>query len=177
MERENLHGDAKEKGASGANREAEGTDAEHRDGAGPLRVQIRVARHSPNARRVCSSYSPSATLLSARQMSSANGACGRQDRHDSAGMRLVSAAKGWRSSVRRSTDWVVRHAGQRTQRNQCLALRAQPIVGENSIGMRLACRSFHAATTLRSLPRASSWLGRASRCKCSNRAKSPRPLR
>jgi hypothetical protein len=24
-------------------------------------------------------------------------------------------------------------------------LRAQPIVGENSIGMRLACRSFHAA--------------------------------
>jgi hypothetical protein len=114
--------------------------------AGPLRVQIRVAHHSPNARRVCSSYSPSATLLSARQMSSANGAFGRQDRHDSAGMRLVSTAKGWRSSVRRSTDWVVRHAGQRTQRNQCLAFRAQPIVGENSIGIRLACRSFHAAT-------------------------------
>jgi hypothetical protein len=43
-------------------------------------------------------------------------------------------------------DWVVWQAGQRTHRNQCLALRAQPIVGENSIGIRLACRSFHAAT-------------------------------
>ena len=145
-ERENLSLRCQGRHPSGAHHEDQSTDAEHRDGAGPLRVQIRVARHSPNARRVCSSYSPSATLLSARQMSSANGACGRQDRHDSAGMRLVSAAKGWRSSVRRSTDWVVRHVGQRTQRNQCLALRAQPIVGENSIGMRLACRSFHAAT-------------------------------
>jgi len=41
---------------------------------------------------------------------------------------------------------MVRHAGQRTQRNHCRALSAQPIVGENSSGMRLACRSFHAAT-------------------------------
>ena len=34
-------------------------------------------------------------------------------RHDSAGMRLVSAAKGWRSIARRSTDCVVWQAGQR----------------------------------------------------------------
>jgi hypothetical protein len=32
-----------------------------------------------------------------------------------------------------------------TYRNQCRALSAQPIVGENSMGMRLAWRSFHAA--------------------------------
>ena len=45
-----------------------------------------------------------------------------------------------------ATACVVRHAGQHTHRNQCRALSAQPIVGENSIGMRLACRSFHAET-------------------------------
>ena len=43
--------------------------------------------------------------------------CGRQDRHDSARTRLVSAAKGWRSTVRMSIERVVRQAGQRTQRN------------------------------------------------------------
>jgi hypothetical protein len=31
--------------------------------------------------------------------SSVNGACGRHERHDSAGMRLVTAASRWRSSV------------------------------------------------------------------------------
>jgi hypothetical protein len=41
---------------------------------------------------------------------------------------------------------VVRQAGQRTHKNQRRALSAQPIVGENSIGMRLACRTFQAAT-------------------------------
>src|SRR5271154_2107260 len=86
--------------------------------------------HSPKMRRVWSSRSSSAMLLSERRTSSANGACGRQARHDS----------------RRSTACVVRQAGQHTHRNHCLALRAQPIVGENSIGMRLACRSFHAET-------------------------------
>jgi hypothetical protein len=41
----------------------------------------------------------------------------------------------------------VRQAGQHTHRNQWRASSAQKIVGENSIGMRLACRSFHAATS------------------------------
>jgi hypothetical protein len=44
-----------------------------------------------------------------------NGACGRQERHDSAGMRLVSTAKGWRPTVRRSTDRVAWRAGQSTK--------------------------------------------------------------
>jgi hypothetical protein len=95
---------------------------------------------------VYSSCSSSAMLLSDRRTSSANGACGRQARHDNDGMRLLIADHGCRSRVRRSTACVVRQAGQRTQRNQCLALRAQPIVGENSIGMPLDCRSFHAET-------------------------------
>ena len=102
--------------------------------------------HFPKMRRVCSSCSSSSMFLSERRTSSANGACGRQDRHDSAGMRLLIADHGWRSKVRRSTVWVVRQAGQHTQRNRCRALSAQPIVGENSIGMRWACRSFHADT-------------------------------
>ena len=106
---------------------------------------IASVAQSPNARRVCRSCSSSAMLLSERRTSSANGACGRQERHDSAGMRLPIADHGWRSRVRRSTAWVVRQAGQRTHRNQCLPLSAQPIVGENGIGMRLVCRSFHAA--------------------------------
>ena len=37
-------------------------------------------------------------------------------------MRLLIADHGWRSRVRRSTAWIVRQAGQRTHRNQCLAL-------------------------------------------------------
>ena len=94
--------------------------------------------HSPKIRRVCSSCSSSAMLWSERRTSSANGACGRQDRHDSAGIRLLIADHGWRSRVRRSTACVVRQAGQHTHRNQCRAFSAQPIVGENSIGMRLA---------------------------------------
>jgi hypothetical protein len=36
--------------------------------------------------------------------SSANGACGRQARHDSSGMRPVTIVSGWRSNRRRSTD-------------------------------------------------------------------------
>ena len=51
-------------------------------------------------------------------ISSANGAFGRHERHDSAGMRLVTAALRCRSSVRRSIAFVVRQAGQRTHRNQ-----------------------------------------------------------
>jgi hypothetical protein len=43
-------------------------------------------------------------------------------------------------------DGLRRVAGRTAHpKNQCFALRAQPMVGENSIGMRLACRSFHAA--------------------------------
>ena len=37
-----------------------------------------------------------------------------------------------------------RRRTQRTQRYQKPAAMAAPIVGENSIGIRLACRSFHA---------------------------------
>jgi hypothetical protein len=40
---------------------------------------------------------------------------------------------------------VVRQAGQRTHKYQCRAVMAAPIVGENSIGIRAAWRSFHAA--------------------------------
>jgi hypothetical protein len=47
-----------------------------------------------------------------RRTSSANGAFGRQPRHDSAGMRLVTAAPRWRSIQRRSAAAVVRQAGQ-----------------------------------------------------------------
>jgi hypothetical protein len=50
--------------------------------------------HSPKMRRACSSRSSSATLLSERRTSSANGACGLQARHDSAGIRLDSADHG-----------------------------------------------------------------------------------
>jgi hypothetical protein len=35
---------------------------------------------------------------------------------------------------------MVRQAGQRTHRNQYPAVTAEPIVSENSIGIRLACR-------------------------------------
>ena len=56
----------------------------------------------------------------------------------SLGMRLLIADQGWRSRVRKSTACVVRQARERTPRNQCRALSTQPIVGENSIGMRLA---------------------------------------
>jgi hypothetical protein len=47
--------------------------------------------------------------------------------------------------VRKSIAFVVRQAGQRTRRNQQPAVIAAPIVGENSIGMCLAWRSFQAA--------------------------------
>jgi hypothetical protein len=43
------------------------------DGSPLLDADRTFFRHSPNTRRVCSSCSPSATLLSVRQMSSANG--------------------------------------------------------------------------------------------------------
>jgi len=46
---------------------------------------------------------------------------------------------------------MVRQAGQRTHKNQKPAAMAAPIVGENSIGIRLAWRSFppikHLATS------------------------------
>jgi hypothetical protein len=57
-------------------------------------------------------------------------AFGRQERQDSAGMRLVTAASRCRSSTRRSITLIVRHAGQRTQRNQYRAATAAPIVGD-----------------------------------------------
>ena len=40
---------------------------------------------------------------------------------------------------------MVRQAGQRTHKYQYRAVMAAPIVGENSIGIRLAWRSFQAS--------------------------------
>ena len=58
-------------------------------------------------------------------------------------------------------DSLGRATGQRTHRNQCLALSAQSIVGVSSIGMRLDCRSFHAAMRRPASSSAISGLGRA----------------
>ena len=63
--------------------------------------------YSPDARRARSSRNSSVMLALESRTSSANGAFGRQERHDSAGMRLVTAASGWRSSVRRSMPLVM----------------------------------------------------------------------
>src|SRR6516164_3883032 len=58
-----------------------------------LRERMSIAfLYSPSTRRRCSSRISSATLVRDRRTSSANGAFGRHDRHDSAGMRLVTAA-------------------------------------------------------------------------------------
>ena len=67
---------------------------------------------------LCSSRISSAMLVRDSFTSSANGAFGRHERHDSAGTRLVTAASRWRSSLRRSSACVVRQAGQRTHKNQ-----------------------------------------------------------
>jgi hypothetical protein len=48
--------------------------------------------YSPSTRRRCSSRISSAMLVRDNRMSSANGAFGRHDRQDSAGIRLVTAA-------------------------------------------------------------------------------------
>ena len=50
--------------------------------------------HSPSTRRRCSSRISSAMLVRESRTSSANGAFGRHDRHDDAGMRLLTAASG-----------------------------------------------------------------------------------
>src|SRR6516225_5913976 len=55
---------------------------------------VEFARYSPSTRRRCSSRISSAMLVRDNQTSSANGAFGRHDRHDSAGMRLLTAASG-----------------------------------------------------------------------------------
>src|SRR6516225_9878653 len=47
--------------------------------------------YSPSTRRLCSSRISSAMLVRDNRTSSANGAFGRQERHDSAGIRLVTA--------------------------------------------------------------------------------------
>ena len=91
-----------------------------------------------------SSRISSAMLILDSFTSSANGACGRQERHDSAGIRLLTAASGWRSNPRKSTSPVQRQAGQRAHRNQCREAMAAAIVGENSMGILAAWRSFQA---------------------------------
>jgi hypothetical protein len=48
--------------------------------------------HSPSTRRVCSIRISSAMLVRDSRTSSVNGAFGRHERHDSEGMRLVTAA-------------------------------------------------------------------------------------
>jgi hypothetical protein len=99
---------------------------------GPLRIIVKEAAiterrfpppladhdHSPSTRRRCSSRISSALLVRDRRTSSANGASGRHERHESEGMRLVTAASGWRSSLRKSIALIVRHAGQCTHKNQ-----------------------------------------------------------
>jgi hypothetical protein len=89
----------------------------------------------PRRTRLRDTFSSSAMLCFDSRTSSANGACGRHDRHESAGMRLVTVASGWRSSARKSIEVVVLQPGQRTHRNQQRTVSAAPIVGENSIGM------------------------------------------
>ena len=70
---------------------------------GWLRLRgIAFVAPSPNAWRVCCSRSSSATLLLERRTSLANGACGRQDRHDSAGMRLLIADAGSKGGTLRA---------------------------------------------------------------------------
>src|SRR6266567_5636445 len=77
-----------------------------------------IGSHFPSTRCLCSSRISSAMLVLDRRTSSANGAFGRHERQDNAGMRLLRAASRCRSSVRRSIAFVVRQAGQHTQRNQ-----------------------------------------------------------
>jgi hypothetical protein len=55
-------------------------------------------------------------LVRESRTSSANRASGRHDRHDSAGMRLVTAASWCRSSVRKSIALMVWQVGHRTHR-------------------------------------------------------------
>ena len=50
--------------------------------------------HSPSTRRRCSLRISSAMLVRDNRTSSANGAFGRHERHESEGMRLVTAASG-----------------------------------------------------------------------------------
>jgi len=116
---------------------------------------------SPSTRRRCSSRISSAMVVGDSRTSSANGAFGRQDRQESAGMRLVTAALWCRSRVRKSIAFMVWHAGQRTHRNQYRAVIAAPIVGANSIGIRLAWRSFQAA--IRRSASSSTWASVARR--------------
>jgi hypothetical protein len=59
----------------------------------------------------------------------------------------VTAALGWRSSVRRSMTPTVRQAGQRTHRNQCRAATAAPIVGEKPGATSPMCRKRRNAVT------------------------------
>ena len=103
-----------------------------------------AAECQPSTRRVCSSRISSAMLILDSFTSSANGACGRHERHDSAGIRLLTAESGWRSNLRKSTSPVHRQPGQRAHRNQCREAMAAPIVGENNIGILAAWRSFQA---------------------------------
>jgi hypothetical protein len=70
----------------------------------------------------CRSLETSTTLLFDRQTSS-NGAFRRQDRHDRAGIRAITAAPRCQSSGRRSTSPVVRQAGHCACRNVVAAHR------------------------------------------------------
>jgi hypothetical protein len=58
--------------------------------------------YSPKIRRLFSIRISSAMLVGERRTSSANGAFGRHERHDSDGIKLLIAASRCRSSARRS---------------------------------------------------------------------------
>jgi hypothetical protein len=113
-----------------------------------------LSSYSESTRRVCSIRISSAILVLDNRTSSANGAFGRHDRQDNAGMRPVTAASRCRSSVRRSIAFMVRQAGHRTHRNQCRAVIAAPIVGENNMGIRWPWRAFQARIRRSASPQA-----------------------
>jgi hypothetical protein len=60
---------------------------------------------------VCSIRISSAMLVLDKRMSTANGAFGRHELHDSDGIRLVTAVLRWRSSARRSMSAWSRRQG------------------------------------------------------------------
>jgi hypothetical protein len=58
----------------------------------PSPLPAALIRHSPNTRRLCSSRISSPMLVCDSRTNSANGAFGRHERQENAGMRLVTAA-------------------------------------------------------------------------------------
>jgi hypothetical protein len=77
----------------------------------PIEISALPRAYPPRTRRVCPIRISSAMLVWDKRTSLANGTCGQHERQDISGIRLVTAASRWRSSVRRSMSRVVRQAG------------------------------------------------------------------